>query len=141
MKKTCFFWFRRDLRLDNNAGLYHALKNHEAVLPIFIFDTSILSKLDEPADLRVQFIHQQVQRLKMALQAKGSGLLVRQGKPLEVLQQLLRFNKVSSVYANHDYEPSAIARDLQIQKYCEEKGVEFKTFKDQVVFEKNEILS
>ena len=87
--KITLFWFRRDLRLEDNAGLYHALKNHKNVLPLFIFDTSILEKLSDPKDKRVEFIHSTLVDLKKQLEEKGSSLLLKYGIPLEIYQQLI----------------------------------------------------
>jgi deoxyribodipyrimidine photo-lyase len=134
------FWFRRDLRLDVNAGLYHALKNETQVLPIFIFDTNILSLL--PAkDARVLFIHQTLEKMKASLQKMGSDLLVLHGDPLEVYKKLFEQYQVNAVYTNHDYEPQAISRDQKIKEFCDSKAVQFLTYKDQCIFEKKEILS
>ena len=83
------FWFRRDLRVDDNAGLYHALKEGRNVLLLFIFDTNILSELEDRADKRVQFIHRELTRLSAELASYGSSLLVKTGKPTEVFEQLL----------------------------------------------------
>lgn len=134
------FWFRRDLRLFDNAGLFNALKHEENVLPVFIFDTEILEKLPED-DLRVQFIHETVAGLKKELQEKKSDLIVEHGSPLEVLSKLIEKYSVKAIYTNHDYEPSARSRDEKVAKLCSKKGIAFKTFKDQVIFEKNEIVT
>ena len=133
------FWFRRDLRLDDNVGLFHALNDHEEVLPIFIFDDSILLKLQKD-DARVTFIHQQLIKIQDQLQAIGKSLAVFHGKPITIFNQLLSENKVSTVYTNHDYEPYARKRDLELYHLFKEKGVAFKTSKDQVIFEKSDIV-
>lgn len=135
------FWYRRDLRLDDNAGLFQALKEKGSVQPIFIFDTEILGKLQDPKDTRVAFIHQTLGEIQKQFRKLGADLWVFHGKPLEVYKDLFAKNEVSAVYANHDYEPSARARDGKIADLCKSKGIEFKTFKDQVVFEKDEILT
>ncbi len=135
------FWFRRDLRLQDNAGLYQALKSAIHVQPIFIFDTEILGHLKNPQDTRVPFLYDQVLRLKAELREQGSDLWIFHGKVDQVFQSLLSDLKIESVYCNHDYEPSAIARDNKIQDMCKSKGAGFETFKDQVIFEKNEILT
>ncbi len=134
------FWFRRDLRLEDNAGLYHALKNHGHVLPLFIFDPNILKTLPKD-DLRVMFIHQTLSHLKKNLVNKKSDLLVEHGDPQEVFARLFKDLKVEVVYANHDYEPDAIKRDDQIKKLCESQQIQFLTYKDQCIFEKKEILT
>ena len=135
------FWFRRDLRLYDNAGLYHSLKENDRVLPVFIFDTDILSKLDNPADARVCFIHQTVADLKEQLQQQGADLVVRHGKPLDAFKELVKKWPIKAIYTNHDYEPYARKRDEQVAKWANSEGIEFKTFKDQTLFEKEEILT
>jgi deoxyribodipyrimidine photo-lyase len=134
-QNTCIFWLRRDLRLQDNAGLFHALKENESVLPIFIFDTEILKKLEDKADLRVAFIHQSLALMQQQLVEMGSSLLVLHGNPIDIFNEL----HPKAVYTNHDYEPYARTRDAQVKEILESKGVVFKTFKDQVVFEKNEV--
>lgn len=134
------FWFRRDLRLDDNAGLYHALRSGNPVLPIFIFDENILSKLEDKADKRVDFIHRTLEELKVQLRNLGSDLLVFHGTPLEVYKKLLLDYSVKAVYTNHDYEPYAQERDKQIGELLNENGASFHTFKDQCIFEKDEVL-
>ncbi|HWU43673.1 MAG TPA: deoxyribodipyrimidine photo-lyase, partial [Bdellovibrio sp.] len=141
MKKQALFWFRRDLRLEDNAGLFHALSENEQVLLLFIFDTDILDLLADRNDPRVTFIYETVAKLKETLQRHGSDLLIRRGKPLEVFQNLLQDKRISTVYANHDYEASARARDSKIFELLKAHGVPFKTYKDQCLFEKNEIMS
>ncbi len=135
------FWFRRDLRLHDNAALYHSLKAGLPVLPIFIFDTEILNKLENKSDARVQFIHQTLANIDRELQAYHSSLLLMHGSVIDILNTILTKFNVKKVYANHDYEPSAIARDEQVNIFLQSKNIEFHTFKDQVIFEKNEILS
>jgi deoxyribodipyrimidine photo-lyase len=139
MQAVSIFWFRRDLRLQDNAGLYHALRSNFPVLPLFIFDTTILDELEDPADARVSFLYQCVQDLQAQLQALGSTLLVRYGTPTEVWAQLLQEFVVASAYTNHDYEPSAIQRDQQIEHLLQQQGIPFLSFKDQVIFEKREV--
>jgi len=134
--ETTLFWFRRDLRLQDNAGLYHALKENPEVLPVFIFDSEILDKLEDKTDLRVAFIHQSLMVMKKQLEEMGSSLLVLQGNPIKIFQEL----SLKAVYTNHDYEPYAIHRDEQIKNILEKKGSAFKTFKDQVIFEKSEVV-
>ncbi len=132
------FWFRRDLRLEDNIGLFHALQNEDAVLPIFIFDTSILSQLSQD-DARVTFIHQQLVKIQTQLQSKGKSLAVFHGEPFEVFAKLILENKIKTIYTNHDYEPYARKRDLELFKLFQENNIDFKTSKDQVIFEKNEV--
>ncbi|MCU0435139.1 MAG: DNA photolyase family protein [Bacteroidia bacterium] len=133
------FWFRRDLRLKDNAGLFHALKTSKPVLPVFIFDREILDKLDDKADRRVVFIHRALQEMANELAALGSVLITRHGKPAEVWAQLLREYKITAVYANADYEPYARQREKAIGQLLEAHGVSFHLAKDQVIFEKNEV--
>ncbi len=135
------FWFRRDLRLNDNAGLFHALKENDTVQPLFIFDSDILEKLDDVHDARVTFIYDTISELKAALQKHHSDLWVRHGKPEEIIQQLLEQHKITAIYTNHDYEPAARKRDAAVAKIAKSYGVEFKTYKDQTLFEKDEILT
>lgn len=132
------FWFRRDLRLEDNVGFFHALQN-QAVLPIFIFDETILSQLPKD-DARVTFIHQQLEKMQAKLQLAGKSLAVFYGKPYDVYQKLIAENTIKAVYTNHDYEPYARKRDLELHRLFKENGIDFKTSKDQVVFEKNEVI-
>jgi len=134
------FWFRRDLRLEDNHGLYQALKKHRPVLPLFIFDENILGKLEKPMDCRVQFIYEQVQLLKATLERVGSTLLVCYGTPLAVYQHLASHLLLKAVYTNHDYEPYARHRDQAVASCLAAHQVAFYSFKDQVIFEKDEIL-
>ncbi|WP_165732961.1 deoxyribodipyrimidine photo-lyase [Polaribacter sp. 20A6] len=133
------FWFRRDLRLDDNCGLYHALKSGKKVLPIFIFDEEILSKLKKD-DARVSFIYQEIAHIHEKLVEIGSVLEVYQGKPKEIYNSLSEKYTIDTVFTNHDYEPYAIKRDLEIKEFLSSKNINFKTFKDQVIFERNEIV-
>ncbi len=132
------FWFRRDLRLEDNVGLFHALQSNEEVLPIFIFDDSILSQLPKN-DARVTFIHQQLEKIQLQLQTVGKSLAVFYAKPLDVFTQLIAENKINSVYTNSDYEPYARKRDLEIFQLFKKNNIEFKSSKDQVIFEKSEV--
>jgi deoxyribodipyrimidine photo-lyase len=141
VKRISIFWFRRDLRLNDNAGLYEALKSHHPVLPVFIFDRDILDKLEDKKDRRVEFIHDAILELQNQLVATGSTLDVRYGKPLEIFKILAETYTISAVYTNHDYENYAKSRDAQIKDFLQNKGIAFHTFKDQAVFEKNEVLS
>lgn len=140
MSKINIFWFRRDLRLEDNAGLYHALKAGLPVLPIFIFDQNILEDLDDKADARVTFLHQEIQRLSEELKGFGSSLLVKYGRPLGVWQEILKDYSIETVYTNHDFEPYALERDLAVKELLEKSGTQFSTFKDHVIFEKNEVV-
>ena len=139
MKKINIFWFRRDLRLQDNAGLYHALKSGNPVLPVFIFDRNILDKLENRKDARVEFIHQELSRMQQELAAHSSSLLVRHGLPLEIWQQLSEAYEIEAVYTNRDYEPYARERDAAVERLLGEKGIRFQTFKDHVIFEQLEV--
>ena len=133
------FWFRRDLRLDDNVGLFHALNADEEVLPIFIFDDSILSQLPKD-DARVTFIHNQLEKIQKQLKKIGKSMAIFHGKPFDVYQKLISENTIKSVYTNHDYEPYARKRDLDLFHLFKENNIEFKTSKDQVIFEKSEVV-
>ncbi len=141
MKPTInIFWFRRDLRLTDNAGLYHALKDGNPVLPIFIFDRNILDELEEKNDRRVEFIHLALQDIQKQLVKLGSTLDVRYGTPLDIYKELLKEYNIEKVFTNHDYEPYAKERDTEIEKLLNTHGAGFFTFKDQVILEKDEVL-
>ena len=133
------FWFRRDLRLEDNVGLFHALNSTEEVLPIFIFDESILSQLPKE-DARVSFIHEQLEKINSKLKQHGKSLAVFYGSPLEVFTKLLSENTISAVYTNNDYEPYARKRDKELNQLFISKGISFLTSKDQVIFEKSEVV-
>ena len=133
------FWFRRDLRLDDNTGFFHALKSGEQVLPIFIFDESILSQLSTE-DGRVTFIHQQLEKMQIELNKIGKSLAIFHGNPATIFKKILSENTINAVYTNHDYEPYARKRDLDLYHLFTENKIEFKTSKDQVIFEKSEVV-
>ena len=139
-KKVNIFWFRRDLRLDDNVGFYNALKGDYPVLPIFIFDEEILSKLPKN-DARVTFIFDTLQKMRNTLlEENQSSLAMYYGKPKEIYKNLLKKYEIQTVFTNRDYEPYAIKRDYEIKELLEENNVAFTTFKDQVIFEKNEVV-
>lgn len=133
------FWFRRDLRLEDNVGLFYALNSDTSVLPIFIFDESILSQLPKD-DARVSFIHQQLEKIQQQLSTIGKSLALFHGKPQEVFSKLISENIIQAVFTNHDYEPYARKRDLELFHLFKEHNIEFKTSKDQVIFEKSEVV-
>ncbi|MDG1914784.1 MAG: deoxyribodipyrimidine photo-lyase [Crocinitomix sp.] len=139
MEKTSYFWFRRDLRLNDNTGLNAALQQRKNVQPIFIFDTTILADLPQD-DARVSFIWKHLNKINSELQKHGSSLLIKHGKPIDIWQSILESEAVDSVYLNRDYEPAAIARDKKVKFIVETNGAEFQTFKDHVFFENNEVL-
>lgn len=137
-------WFRRDLRIDDHAALYHALRAGGPVWCVFVFDTDILDELlaeGLSADRRVEFIHASVTELDAALRALGGGLIVRHGRAREVVPQLARELGVAGVVANRDYEPAAFARDRAVHDALARDGIAFDTYKDQVVFECDEVLT
>ncbi|MBW0177759.1 deoxyribodipyrimidine photo-lyase [Sediminibacterium sp.] len=133
-------WFRRDLRLSDNAALYHALRTGIPVLPVFIFDKNILDQLDDKADRRVEFIHAAITELQQQLVQMGSTLEVYYDYPKEVYKKLLERYDIEAVFTNHDYEPYAQERDAAIAALLKEYGTGFKTYKDQVIFEKSEVV-
>lgn len=139
MMKYSIFWFRRDLRLEDNAGLYHALSDSMAVRPIFIFDKQILDRLDED-DARVGFIHRTLTDIHQALNNWGSGLHVYYGDPIEVWKDLVKDKHLESVYTNRDYEPYAIRRDDAVREILAAANVELKDYKDHVIFDRDEVL-
>jgi deoxyribodipyrimidine photo-lyase len=132
------FWFRRDLRLHDNAALWSALKSGNPVLPIFIFDKTILDLLPKK-DARVEFIHQEIAAMKTVLESKGSSLRLFYGTPNEVFKQLTEEYNISEVWTNRDYEPYAQVRDKAIFELLQEKNIAFKGAKDHVIFEKDEV--
>ncbi|MEZ4905042.1 MAG: deoxyribodipyrimidine photo-lyase [Spirosomataceae bacterium] len=141
MKPLTLFWHRRDLRLHDNAGLYHALQSGNAVLPVFIFDTNILNQLTDKEDRRVVFIHQALHEMQQQLEALGSTMLVKYGNPKDIWQQLTNTYHIAEVHTNRDYEPYALERDKAIGEWLNAKGIAFYAHKDQCIFEKNEVLS
>jgi len=139
VKNVNFFWFRRDLRFQDNVGLYHALTSDLPVIPIFIFDTEILNKLEDKDDARVNFLHSRIREMDQKLQEWGSRMIVKYGKPKDVWKDLLSTYNVNDLYLNRDYEPYAKERDSSIKNLCREHKVNFKTFKDHIIFEKDEV--
>ncbi len=133
------FWFRRDLRLDDNKGFFEALLNSKEVLPIFIFDISILEQLSKN-DARVSFIHDSLTKMNEEIKKLGKSLATFHGDPLSVWKQLVIENNVTKVLFNRDYEPKARARDKAIYEFLVSQNIEVTTFKDQVIFEKNEVV-
>ena len=133
------FWFRRDLRLDDNVGLYHAIKNETKVVPIFIFDSEILDRLPKE-DPRVCFLHEQIEELNQQLAESNKKIHVYHGKPIDIFRKILSANAVHAVYTNRDYEPYATQRDAEIKALLSENDVTFSTFKDHVIFEQDEVV-
>ena len=147
--KKALVWLRRDLRLYDNAALHEAIEQSGQIWLVFVFDTTILKpllngELDKDGlkhDRRVDFIWQGLKDIDKALRAQGGGLIVRYGNPIECIPQLASELGVNTVFANRDYEPSAIERDQTVKIRLDGLGIEFEDFKDQVIFEKKEILT
>ncbi len=140
MSKVSVFWHRRDLRLEDNAGLYHALKSGHPVLPLFIFDTDILDKLEDRQDARVTFIHDEVLKLKYQLEEMGSSMVIKYGKPIEIWKELIKEFEIAEVYTNRDYESYARQRDEEVQAFLSSQGIPFFDYKDHVIFEEKEVV-
>ncbi len=134
-------WFRRDLRAHDHAALSHALRNADAVHCVFVFDREILDALDHREDRRVEFIWHAVTQLKVVLEKSGGGLHVLHGRARDVIPALAAELDVEAVYANHDYEPAAIDRDAHVAHALAAAGRGLRTFKDQVIFERDEVLT
>jgi len=141
--KVAIFWFRRDLRWEDNTGLYYALNSNFPVLPIFIFDKNILSEIaTPPKDRRVQFIYERLGEIHNHFQRNfGSGILVFHSTPIEVFRELIDNFEITGVYFNRDYEPSANQRDEGVMNFLKENNIKCFDFKDIVVFEPQEILT
>src|SRR5205823_6574431 len=137
--RNALLWFRRDLRVDDHAALHNALLSGRRIYCVFVFDTDILAGLP-PDDRRVQFLHDSVCELDAQLREWGGYLIVRHGRAAEALPALAAELDAESVFANHDYEPDAIARDAAVARTLRAAGRSLQTFKDQVVFEKDEVL-
>ncbi|MBW6535871.1 MAG: DNA photolyase family protein [Mariniphaga sp.] len=138
--KISVFWFRRDLRLHDNHALYQALKSGRPVLPVFIFDTTILNRLSSKTDARVSFIFTKIQKIKTELENFGSSLKIFHAKPTDAFRELTEQFEIQAVFANKDYEPSAKERDNEVGELLEKKDIAFNLYKDQVYFEENEVL-
>ena len=140
MEAYNIFWFRRDLRLYDNHGLSEASNNDLKVIPVFIFDTNITDNLPKD-DRRINFIYENISRLNIELNKKyNSSMNVFMGNPIEIFKEIIAKYKIINVYTNHDYEPYAIKRDLELAKILKHNNINFLSFKDQVIFEKNEVV-
>ena len=139
-KKINIFWFRRDLRLHDNAGLYQALSAGLPVLAVFIFDKNILGKLNAKDDARVTFIHSKLKEIQSSLEQKESSMYIVHDFPLQAIKLLLQKFEINAVFTNKDYEPESIKRDNEIAAFLKSKGVGFNSFKDHVIFEEREVL-
>ncbi|MCG8183808.1 cryptochrome/photolyase family protein [Tenacibaculum piscium] len=138
VNKLAIFWFRRDLRLEDNVALFNALNSSNKVVPLFIFDEEILDNLPKK-DARVSFIYKTLQQLDTDLKDAGSSLLIKKGNPLEVWKTIISEFDISAVYTNKDYEPYALQRDTNICEFLKSKSIDFLTYKDQVIFEEAEV--
>lgn len=138
-EKVSIFWFRRDLRVEDNHGLYEALNSSFPVLPIFIFDTNIIDEL-EFDDPRISFIHEQLVKLNELFKVYSSGLYILKDSPRNAIAKIIDEYDVQGVYFNEDYEPYAKQRDAEIQYFVANHGIKYKAFKDHVIHAKNEVL-
>ena len=138
MDKISIFWFRRDLRLHDNKAFFHALQSEEKILPIFIFDIDILKKIPKD-DARISFIYSELKAMNMHLESFETEIKMFHGNPKEIFRSLIKKYNIEKVFTNHDYEPYAIKRDLDIKEVVSSNKIDFQTYKDQVIFERNEI--
>ena len=138
MELLSVFWFRRDLRLEDNAAMYHALRSGKSVLPVFIFDTEILDDLPKD-DPRMAFIFQTLEKINQKLSSYGSSLVIEKGRPIDVWKRLCSQYQFDNVFTNEDYEPYSIKRDREIKLFLNQRGINFSPFKDQVTFQKSEV--
>lgn len=134
------FWFRRDLRLHDNAALFQALNSGNEVIPLFIFDTDILDKLENHTDRRVQFIHESLFVIQQLLLANGKSLLVRHGKPIEVISSIINKFAINQVIAGTDYEPYSLRRDKEVKEMLNQNGIQFTTYTDHILFKPGEVM-
>src|SRR5690242_9610577 len=139
-KKINVFWFRRDLRFNDNTALYHALTGKFPVLAVFLFDKTILNQLDDKKDKRVSFIYKTLAQINAELQEHHSSLYVLHDTPVKAFEKICSDFDVKEVFTNHDYEPYAIERDAEIKSFLEGKNILFHTYKDQVIFERSEVM-
>ena len=140
MKSLSIFWFRRDLRLYDNHALYEALKSGNEVLAIYIFDKTLLKLIENNADPSITFIYRTLEELQRQLISVGSSLMVIHDDLRGAFETLSTRYNITSIYANAEYEPDALKRDRQIEHYLKSKKIQCNLFKDEVIFEKNEIV-
>lgn len=133
------FWFRRDLRLEDNLGLQAALGSGEEVLPVFIFDTAIIDELS-PNDARISFIYGRLEQMNSRLKELGSGMLVKKGDPSNIFRELLTRYDIKEVFVNQDYEPYARERDQKVKEIVNKNNIAWNVYKDHVIFEPHEVL-
>ena len=127
------FWMRRDLRLEDNTALYHALKTRENVLPLFIFNPDILERLEVRPDFRVNFIYKTLLGIKESLEKIGSSIYIAHGRPQDVFKKMAEEYHICSVYANRDYEPYSVYRDLHVERFLKINKIEYHSYKDHVL--------
>ena len=137
--RVAVFWFRRDLRLEDNVGLNKALESGLPVVPIFIFDENILNELPND-DPRVNFIYDELKNINEQLKNHQTRLHIFMGNPLDVWVQILKEYEVAQVFSNKDYEPYALKRDAKVEELVQSQGSAFKQYKDQVIFEESEVV-
>ena len=140
MKLITIFWFRRDLRIEDNCGLFHALRENKNVLPIFIYDVNILKNFSDD-DPRIEFIYNSIKLLDNTFKKNQSSIKIFKGKPEKIFSQLLIDYDIKNVFFNRDYEPYAIERDEKIKKFFNSKKIDVFDFKDHVIYEKNDIVN
>ena len=138
-EEVSVFWFRRDLRLEDNCALFHALNSNYKVLPIFIFDEAILNELPKN-DPRVNFIYDTLKNINIELAKFNASLYIKKGNPADIWEAIFEEFKVKNVFFNKDYEPYAKERDEKIKVICKQKNSNCFTYKDQVIFEEAEIV-
>jgi deoxyribodipyrimidine photo-lyase len=134
------FWMRRDLRIEDNIGLFNALRMLENVLPLFIFDTNLFNSSESKNNLKINFLHKTLNRLKSQLNNIGSDIYVTSGNPVEVFKSLANEYHITNVYANNEYEPYSRQRDSEVEVFLNSKNIELHKYKDHVIFEKDELV-
>ncbi len=139
-KDVTLFWMQRDLRLGDNTALFHALKSRKNVLAIYIFNPDTIEKFELMPALRINFIYNTLREIKIQLENSGSSLLVLYGKPADVFKKLLKDYQICSVFTNHDYDPYSVCQDLEISRFLKSNKINYYTFKDHVLFEKDELV-
>jgi deoxyribodipyrimidine photo-lyase len=139
MNKATIFWFRRDLRLYDNVGLFHALSKSINVYPIFIFDKDITKNLKKD-DYRLNFIKEQIKLMNEELKKYDCSINIFYGKPLDVFKNIISKTKIERIVFNKDYEPYAVKRDNTVKELMTKNNIEFLNYKDHVIFEENEVV-
>lgn len=139
-EEICIFWFRRDLRLFDNTGLFQALISAFRVLPLFIYDTQILSRLEDKDDIRLSFLNDEIEHLENTLKQTGAGLICAYGDPIDIWKELTQKYRIKAVYANEDYEPYGMKRDSMVREILGRSGADFKLFNDHLIFRPGSVL-